>query len=260
MTFIGIIPARMAASRFPGKPLALLCGRPMIEHVYRRATRASCFDRVYIATPDREIYEAALHFGAPAIMTSAAHTRATDRVAEAAHGLHADVVVNIQGDEPLLEPSALDLLHDAMCADATLTCANLVNRITTDEEFRSPNQIKVVCDCHLNVLYMSRQPIPSSTPAGPDRLRQLGVIAFRRDFLKTFAALPQTPLEVAESIDMLRAVEHGFTVRAVMSPYESFGVDTPDDLHAAEAALARNPRVADLFRPSHVDERSRADQ
>lgn len=255
MTVIGIIPARMAASRFPGKPLAPLCGRPMIEHVYRRATRAAWLDRVYIATPDREIYEAADRFGAPAIMTSAAHTRATDRVAEAANGLHADVFINIQGDEPLLEPSALDLLGDAMRADTTLACANLVNRIASDEEFRSQNQIKVVCDCHHNVLYMSRQPIPCGTAGAGIRLRQLGVIAFRRDFLATFAALPPTPLEATESIDILRAVEHGFRVRAVMSPYDSFGVDTLDDLHAAEAALAGDPLVADLFRPREAERR-----
>lgn len=246
MTIIGIIPARLAASRFPGKPLAPLCGRPMIEHVYRRAARAACLARVYIATPDREIHEAALRFGAPVIMTSHAHTRATDRVAEAAQGLPADVVVNIQGDEPLIDPAALDLLGEAMSADA-LACANLVNRIERDEDFRNTNQIKVVCDLQANVLYMSRQPIPSSTAGAERRLRQLGVIAFRREFLATFAALPPTPLEVAESIDLLRAVEHGFTVRAVESPFESFGVDTVEDLRAAEARLARDPLTAALF-------------
>lgn len=244
---VGIIPARMAASRFPGKPLASLCGRPMIEHVYRRASRATCFARVYIATPDTEVYEVASRFGAPAIMTSPTHTRATDRVAEAARGLSADVVVNIQGDEPMIDPAALDLLGDVMSADATLACANLVNRITKDEDFLNPNQIKVVCDGQSNVLYMSRQPIPSGTPGPAGRLRQLGIIAFRRDFIETFASLEQTPLERAESVDMLRALEHGFTVRAVVSPYHSFGVDTVDDLALAEAALSGDPLVTELF-------------
>lgn len=242
MTAIGIIPARMAASRFPGKPLALLCGRPMIEHVYRRATGAAWLDRVYIATPDREIYDAAAKFGATAVMTSPDHARATDRVAEAARGLSGDVVVNIQGDEPLLNPAALDLLGAAMSADPALLCANLVNRITRDEDFHNPNQIKVVCDCHDNVLYMSRKPIPSDGDALHVRLRQLGIIAFRRDFLARYAALPPTPLERAESIDILRAIEHGVRVRAVMSPYDSFGVDTLDDLHAAEASLSGETR------------------
>ena len=221
----------------------------MIEHVYRRAARAACLDKVYIATPDREIYEAAGCFGAPAIMTSPAHTRATDRVAEAAQGLPADVVVNIQGDEPLIDPAALDLLGEAMSADATLACANLVNHITLDEDFRNLNQIKVVCDRKANVLYMSRQPIPSGAPGAEGRLRQLGVIAFRRDFLATFASLPMTPLERAESIDMLRAIEHGFKVRAVVSPHESFGVDTVDDMDAAAARLSGDPLVAKLFGP-----------
>src|SRR3989338_7531610 len=233
MTIIGIIPARMAASRFPGKPLALLCGRPMLEHVYWRTTRARCLARVYIATPDREIHEAASHFDAPVIMTSTAHKRAVDRVAEAARGLQADIVINIQGDEPLIHPASLDLLGDGMTPHSALACANLVNPISRDEDFRNPNQIKVVCDGQGDVLYMSRQPIPSA-PKPDARLRQMGLIGFRRDFLATFAALQPTPLEVAESIDILRALEHGFKVRAVFSPYESFGVDTVEDLRAAE--------------------------
>ena len=239
MKVIGIIPARMAASRFPGKPLAAICGRPMIEHVYRRSVSAASMDRVYIATPDREIYDAARRFDAPVIMTSAAHARATDRVAEAAQGLDGDVFINIQGDEPLLDPAALDLLGAAMRRDATLVCANLVNRIDNEADLRNQNQIKVVCDRQDNVMYMSRQPVPSSALDKGIGLRQLGVIAFRREFLATFAALPPTPLEIAESIDILRALEHGFTVRAVMSPYASFGVDTPDDLVAAEEALGK---------------------
>lgn len=252
VTAIGIIPARMAASRFPGKPLAPLCGRPMIEHVYRRAARAACLDRVYIATPDREIYDAATRFGALVVMTSPSHARATDRVAEAAHDLSGEIVVNIQGDEPLLNPVALDLLGAAMMADATLACANLVNCITRDDDFRNPNQIKVVCDRRNDVLYMSRQPIPSGGSAANARLRQLGVIGFRRDFLATFAALSPTPLETSESIDVLRAIEHGFSVRAILSPHESFGVDTIDDLRAAETRLARDPLLAELFDSSEV--------
>jgi 3-deoxy-manno-octulosonate cytidylyltransferase (CMP-KDO synthetase) len=239
VTIVGIIPARMAASRFPGKPLARLCGRPMIEHVYRRASQAASLERVYVATPDREIYDAALGFGAPAVMTSPDHVRATDRVAEAARSLTADVVINIQGDEPLITPESLDLLAAAMRDDPALACANLVNRFVEDADFRNPNQIKVVCDRRGDVLYMSRQPIPSTRAGSDVRLRQLGIIAFRQDFLRTFAALPPTPLEIAESIDVLRAIEHGFTVRAVVSPHESFGVDTTEDLRAAEALLTR---------------------
>lgn len=247
MTIVGIIPARMAATRFPGKPLAPLCGRPMIEHVYRRAARAACLARVCIATPDREIYDACTEFGATAIMTSHAHVRSTDRVAEAARHVAADVIVNIQGDEPLLNPDSLDMLGTAMTSDPSLACANLVNRFERDDDFRNPNQVKVVCDLRDNVLFMSRQPIPTDEAGTIGRLRQLGIIAFRRDFLATFTALSPTPLEQAESIDILRALEHGFTIRAVMTPHESFGIDTADDLAAAEKMLQRDPLTAELF-------------
>lgn len=247
MNAIGVIPARMAASRFPGKPLALICGRPMIEHVYRRSTQSASLGRVYIATPDSEIAAAAKAFGAPVIMTSPDHARATDRVAEAVRDLPCDVVVNIQGDEPLIDPGALDLLCGAMEADPTRTCANLVNTFERDEDFQNPNQVKVVCARSGDVMLMSRSPIPYG-PQGPGpRLRQLGVIAFRRGFLLAFAALPPTPLERAESIDMLRAVEHGFMVQAVVSPFESFGVDTVEDLLAAEARMSNDSLCASLF-------------
>lgn len=218
----------------------------MVEHVYRRAMRAGTIDQVYIATPDAKIFDAARGFGAPTIMTSPTHTRAVDRVAEAARGLPGDVVMTIQGDEPLVDPRELDLLGAVMKADAAVTCANLVSQIVSDEEFNNPNQIKVVCDRRDNVLYMSRQPIPSGLGTHA-RLRQLGVIAFRKESLAAFAALPSAPLEVAESIDMLRALEHGFSVRAVLSPYESFGVDIPDDLRAAEARLVDDPLMGTLF-------------
>jgi 3-deoxy-manno-octulosonate cytidylyltransferase (CMP-KDO synthetase) len=247
MTAIGIIPARMAASRFPGKPLALLRGKPMLEHVYRRAVRTASLDRVYVATCDRAIHDAAVGFGAPVVMTSPLHARATDRVAEAAVGLDADLIVNIQGDEPLINPDALERLCTAMRSDPSLACANLVNQFDRDEDFRNPNQIKVVCDCHDNVLFMSRQPIPSDHADRGVRLRQLGIIAFRRDYLAQFAALPPTPLERAESIDMLRALEHGHRVRAVFSPHESFGVDTLEDLRVADARLGDDPLAAALF-------------
>jgi 3-deoxy-manno-octulosonate cytidylyltransferase (CMP-KDO synthetase) len=249
MIAIGIIPARMAASRFPGKPLALICGRPMIEHVYRRARRAAGLERVYIATPDREIQAAAEGFGAPVVMTSPDHSRATDRVAEAARDLTCDVVVNIQGDEPLIDPRALDTLCAAMSAEPTLTCANLVNEFRRDDDVRNPNQIKVVRDRSGDILFMSRLPIPSGALRDEPRLRQLGIIAFRREFLAAFTALPPTPHECAESIDMLRALEHGFRVRAVITALESFGVDTVEDLRVAEARLLNDPLAESVFGP-----------
>ena len=238
----------MAASRFPGKPLAPLAGRPMIEHVYRRAERARHLDEVVLATCDAAIYDAVRKFGGRAVMTADTHVRCTDRVAEAAQGLDADIVVNIQGDEPLIHPDAIDLLCDVALRHPDLPCVNLGNVIVREEDFRNPNQIKAVCDVRDDALYMSRQPIPTTKAWGQTRvLRQLGMIAFRKDFLLTFAALPPTPLEAAESIDMLRAIEHGYKVRMVISPHESFGVDTPDDLRTAEARLAGDPLGRAVF-------------
>jgi 3-deoxy-manno-octulosonate cytidylyltransferase (CMP-KDO synthetase) len=248
MKMVGIIPARMAASRFPGKPLAPLAGRPMIEHVYRRAMHSTHLAEVYLATCDREIYEAVEKFGGRAIMTADTHVRCTDRVAEAAQTLAADVVVNIQGDEPLIHPAAIDLLCEAALANPALPCVNLGNVITSEADFRNPNQVKAVCDRAGNALYMSRQPIPTTKAWGTTPvLRQLGMIAFRRDFLETFWNLPPTPLEQAESIDMLRAIEHGYPVRMVVSEFESFGVDTPDDLRVAEERLAGDSFATKVF-------------
>jgi 3-deoxy-manno-octulosonate cytidylyltransferase (CMP-KDO synthetase) len=217
----------------------------MIEHVYRRAAGCEGLSEVYVATCDREIFDAVLGFGGQAVMTATTHQRGTDRVAEAAEiiATHADVVLDIQGDEPLIEPRAIAALCEAMERHATAPCVNLANVITREEDFRNPNQVKVVCDHHDNALYMSRQPIPTANAWGTVRaLRQLGMVAFRRDFLAMFWRLSPTPLEQAESVDMLRAIEHGFPVKMVVTPYESFGVDTPEDLRQAEARLAVEPQ------------------
>jgi 3-deoxy-manno-octulosonate cytidylyltransferase (CMP-KDO synthetase) len=248
MKIVGIIPARMAATRFPGKPLATLGGRPMIEHVYRRAERCQHLAEVWLATCDREIYDAVVKFGGRAFMTADTHVRCTDRVAEAARSVEADIVVNIQGDEPLIHPDAIGVLCEAALTEPGLPCLNLGNVIVREEDFLNTNQIKVVCDQIGNAIYMSRQPIPTTKAWGTTRvIRQLGMVAFRRDFLETFWNLSPTPLEQAESIDMLRAIEHGYPVRMVLSPHESFGVDTPADLRVAEARLARDPLHATIF-------------
>lgn len=245
---VGVIPARMAASRFPGKPLALLAGRPMIEHVYRRAASCEYLADVYLATCDREIYDRVAKFGGRPLMTSDRHVRCTDRVAEAAEAFDADIVVNIQGDEPLIHPAAISQLCEALLASPSLPCVNLANAFASEADFRNTNQIKVVCDQAGNALYMSRQPIPTLRAWGQTQVfRQLGMIAFRKDFLGAFARLAPTPLEQVESVDMLRALEHGYPVRMVVSPHESFGVDTPADLRVAEARMATDEVAATLF-------------
>lgn len=248
MKIVGIIPARMAASRFPGKPLALLAGRPMIEHVYRRAERCPHLAEVHLATCDREIYDAVQRFGGKAIMTADTHVRCTDRVAEAAQAISADVIVNIQGDEPLIHPHAITQLCEAILADSDVPCVNLCNVITSEADFRNPNQIKAVCDQKGFAIYMSRQPIPTTKQWGHTQvLRQLGMIAFQKSFLETFANLAPTPLEQAESVDMLRAIEHGYRVKMVVSAFESFGVDTPADLRVAEERLRDDRIAAEIF-------------
>jgi len=229
----------MASSRFPGKPLAKLHGLPMIEHVFRRARLCSKLDQVYVATCDEEIRYAAKDFNAHVITTSAAHERATDRVAEAAEQLEAEIIVMIQGDEPMITPQMIETALAPIQSELSISCVNLVHRIDTEEEFIDPNTIKVVADSKGNALYFSRAAIPKmnfrQTTTRP--LKQVCVIPFRRDCLRDFRGLPATPLEIAESIDMLRLLEHGRSVHLVETNVATHSVDTPADLQAVEMLL-----------------------
>ena len=230
---VAVIPARMASSRFPGKPLARLHGLPMIEHVFRRAQLCSQLDEVYVATCDEEIREAAAGFSAPVIMTSAAHERATDRVAEAAEHFAADVVVMIQGDEPMIVPEMIEAALAPLRSHPEIACVNLVHRLASQAEFLDPNTIKVVADLNDYALYFTRAPIPAV-------FKQVCVIAFTRQCLEEFARLAATPLERAESIDMLRLLEHGKRVRLVETSVATHSVDTPADLQLVETMM-KNP-------------------
>ena len=237
----------MGSSRFPGKPLAPLLGRAMIEHVARRAAMCETLAAVYIATCDEEIRAAVESFGGNVIKTSSAHERASDRVAEAAEHFDAEVVVMIQGDEPLITPRMIEAAVAPLFEDPTVSCVNLARRVERREEYLDRNTVKVVADVRGDALYFSRAPVPegafadgtSSTPV----FKQVCVIPFRRDFLREFARLPQTPLERAESIDMLRAVEHGRPVRLVEIEEETHAVDTPEDLRLVETMLKDDPLV-----------------
>lgn len=242
MKVVGIIPVRMAASRFPGKPLALIHGRPMVEHVFRRAWMSKTMNEVVVATCDEAIRKAVEDFGGTVIMTADTHVRATDRIAEAARKLEVDVVVNIQGDEPMLRPEMLDLLCAPLLEDPTLPCSNLMMPIDDEADFRDPNQVKVVCNQRQEALYMSREPIPTTRYLGFEipKWKQLGLIAFTKEFLLTFAQLPPTPLERAESVDMMRAIEHGYRVKMVASPYATYAVDTLEDLALVEKMMAHD--------------------
>jgi len=235
---IAIIPARMASSRFPGKPLADIHGMPMIGHCYYRTKMSKTCDAVFIATCDEEIRDYAESIGAPCIMTADTHERASDRIAEAMlkieddTGERHDIVVLIQGDEPMLHPDMIDVLVRAMENDLEIKVANGIAPIPTEEEFRDPNEIKVVVNDDNNAIYFSREPIPSTSKWDGDvlMLKQVCIIPFRRDYLLEFNATPETRLEKIESIDMLRTIETGGTIRMIPMHHETLSVDTPQDL------------------------------
>jgi 3-deoxy-manno-octulosonate cytidylyltransferase (CMP-KDO synthetase) len=238
---LGVIPARMGSSRFPGKPLALLQGRPMVEHVYRRTAMCPVLDEVVIATCDEEIVQAAGAFGARAIMTSAAHERATERVAEVSAHDAAEIVVMVQGDEPMVQPDMIAAAVQAMRADPALSCVNLGAAIGSVEELLDPNTIKVVTDRGGKALYFSRTPIPflGRRPFTPEGWwKQVCVIAFRRAALREFTLMPQGPLEIAESVDMLRFLENGVTVQMVRTCVITHAVDTREDLELVASLIA----------------------
>jgi 3-deoxy-manno-octulosonate cytidylyltransferase (CMP-KDO synthetase) len=247
---VAVVPARMGSSRFPGKPLAPILGRPMVEHVMRRAAMCELLDAVYVATCDEEVRASVERFGGEVIMTSAAHERASDRVAEAAERFEAEVVVMIQGDEPLVTPRMIAAAVAPLFADAGVSCVNLARRIERREEYFDRNTVKVVSNVRGDALYFSRAPVPADAFARlpvagrPPVFKQVCVIPFRRDFLREFARLPPTPLERAESIDMLRAIEHGRPVRLVEIEEETHAVDTPEDLQLVEALMKDDPLVA----------------
>jgi len=242
-----MIPARMGSSRFPGKPLAPLLGRTMIEHVFKRTRLSTSLDEVYIATCDKKIFQAVENFGGKAVMTADTHERASDRIAEAIEGIEADIVVMVQGDEPMVVPEMIDEAVTPMSADRDIQCINLTKRIEREEDFRDPNTIKVVTAQNGDALFMSRQPIPAMTKESfsPDCAhKQVCIIPFRRDALLKFTALEPTPLEIAESVDMMRFLEHGVPVRMVKTRYDSQAVDTAEDLARVEALMQNDPLLS----------------
>lgn len=249
MKAVGIIPARMGSSRFPGKPLAPLLGRPMIEHVYKRTAMASALDEVVVATCDTEIRDAVEGFGGRAVMTADTHERASDRVAEAAAASDADVVVLVQGDEPMTAPEMIDQALAPFADGSGVSCINLTKRIISEEEFRDPNTIKVVMDRSGNALFMSREPIPTLVNnrfADIAAYKQVCIIPFTRAALAEFSALEPTPLEVTESIDMMRFLEHGRPVRMVETDVDTHAVDTPADLDLV-AEMMRDDALAGSY-------------
>jgi 3-deoxy-manno-octulosonate cytidylyltransferase (CMP-KDO synthetase) len=238
---IAIIPARFASSRFPGKALAEIDGRPMIEHVYRRAALSPVVSRTIVATDDLRIVEAVGRFGGEVRMTRDDHPSGTDRLAEVAATLDCDVIVNVQCDEPLIDPGAISEAVTPLTADSGTQVTTLYRRIADPDELRNPNVVKVALDRAGFALYFSRAPIPyvrDPREGWPPLYRHIGLYAYRRRALLVLAALEPTPLERAESLEQLRALEHGIRIKAVETAYEAFGVDTPEDLEYVRRLLA----------------------
>jgi 3-deoxy-manno-octulosonate cytidylyltransferase (CMP-KDO synthetase) len=255
-----VIPSRYASSRFPGKPLVPIAGRPMIQHVYERARQARLVDTVLVATDDERIADAVRTFGGEAVMTSPDHPTGTDRIAEVVAEIDCDIVVNVQGDEPCIAPEAIDAMVQPLRDDPSIRMSTLAQRISNVADLLTPNVSKVVVNRAGDALYFSRSPIPYARqewPAAPQLLaaqgtppvipagclRHYGLYAYRRDLLLTLAQLPPTPLEQAEQLEQLRALEHGYRIRVVQTPDDSIGVDVPADVARVERLLAAQNRA-----------------
>lgn len=234
-----IIPARWGSTRFPGKPLHVIAGKPLIQHVWERCSAAADVDQIIIATDDTRILEAAFSFGAEVALTSSKHPTGTDRIAEIAKNLSStDILLNVQGDEPFLDPKLVTRLIKALKADRRAQMATAACPLDP-ADLDNPNVVKVVCDLDGDALYFSRSPIPFDRDgdALPARLRHIGIYAYRRSFLLEFVKKKQTPLERSEKLEQLRPLEHGARIRVLTTPTVGPGVDTPADALAAEKLL-----------------------
>jgi len=247
MNIISIIPARMGSSRFPGKPMAKILGKPMIGHVYDNVKKNQLLSDVAVATCDAKIYDYVKSVGGRAIMTSDKHERASDRCAEALIRIEQedntkyDIVVMVQGDEPMIHPDMITEAVSPMLNNSEILITNLLGKIENKEEFEDKNCIKVVCSLNGDALYFSREPIPTRTKTGTIPMRkQICIIPFRRDFLIEYNELEPTPLEIAESVDMMRVLENGLNVRMVPTKYGTHAVDTPEDLNRVEKLIKKN--------------------
>jgi 3-deoxy-manno-octulosonate cytidylyltransferase (CMP-KDO synthetase) len=237
---VAIVPARYESTRLPGKPLALIDGKPMIQHVYERTRAVDLVERVLVATDDARIAAVVRDFGGHVVMTSAAHQSGTDRIAEVAATIDAEIVVNVQGDLPFLDADTLGAAIALMHEDTALPMATVKTPIADAVEMANPNVVKVVTDRDGYALYFSRSPLPHwrAPAAGVLAYKHIGLYAYRRDFLLTFAHLAPTPLERAEMLEQLRALEWGFRIRVAETPTAGLEVDTPEDLERARAFAA----------------------
>ncbi|WP_319409723.1 3-deoxy-manno-octulosonate cytidylyltransferase [uncultured Desulfosarcina sp.] len=253
MKVYGIIPARMASTRFPGKPMESILGIPMIGHVYYRSRFSELLDEVYVATCDQVIFDYITGIGGKAVMTLDSHERCTDRTAEALLKIEsekrerADIVVMIQGDEPMIIPQMIDDAVKPILEDEDVLITNLAGELKDETEHDDPNEVKVVMDQSMNALYFSREPIPSRkkfTGDLPPVYKQVCIIPFRRDFLIEFNRMKPTPLEIVESVDMLRILEHGYKIRVIPTDNRTYSVDTEQDRNRVEELMINDTLIS----------------
>lgn len=251
MKIIAFIPSRYNSKRFPGKPLALIAGRPMIQHVYQRATSCPEISEVFVATDDERIFKCVNDFGGKAVMTESRHLTGTDRIAEAALNMDLDkddVIVNIQGDQPVFSPSVISDLIMPFMTNQDVLMSTLKYRITEKSEVEDPNHVKVVTDMEGFALFFSRYPIPFFRDSKSDKThyKHLGFYAYRLRFLNEFTRLPSRELESAEKLEQLRSLEYGFKIKVVETSYDSIEVDTPSDIKKVENIINQ---MEDLYPP-----------
>ncbi len=247
MKIIGIIPARWASTRFEGKVLTDICGKPMLQHVWERSKKSECLDDLIIACDDERILAAAKEFGANTVLTSKDHESGTDRIAEAAENLDGNIIVNIQGDEPLISHVIIDSLVNALLEDSACSMGTIIKVIGCKGELKNPNVVKVVVDGEMNALYFSRYPIPSNREKNKEIVyyKHLGIYAYQKDFLLSFKNLPKSNLESAEHLEQLRALEYGYKIKTVVTDIDTIGVDTPEDLKQVESLLSEKGALYD---------------
>jgi 3-deoxy-manno-octulosonate cytidylyltransferase (CMP-KDO synthetase) len=250
LTTTAIIPARFQSSRLPGKPLLDIAGLPMIVRVYERVRQTPGLDDVLVATDDARVHDTVVSHGGRCVMTSPEHRSGTDRLAEVARTLTSDLIVNVQGDEPLVEPAMIAAAIGPFSSDGLLQMSTIVRPLEDEDELHNPHLVKAVVALDGFALYFSRAPVPyhraTANRGVPVRaFKHIGLYVYRRQCLLELAALPQTPLEVAESLEQLRALEHGIRIKAVETRYDSIGVDTPDDLERVRGLCAAAARAHD---------------
>jgi 3-deoxy-manno-octulosonate cytidylyltransferase (CMP-KDO synthetase) len=240
MKTIGVIPARFASTRFPAKVLAKIAGKPMIQHVWQRVNQCQRLDETLIACDHPEVFQVAKDFGANVVMTNPNHPSGSDRIAEAVQDLNVSIVVNIQGDEPFIDPETIDRLIALLNNDDQCVMGTVIKEITDEADFQNPNVVKCVTDINGCVLYFSRSPIPYPRNMGVKRYKHLGLYAYRKDFLMRYKNWPKGILESAEELEQLRVLERGYRIKTVVTTAESIAVDTPEDLKKAEAWLIQS--------------------